>query len=133
MAQRPWITPDEVIEYTEHAVVKARPEPKLKFDISRAEKYIIERTNNPFTDDEKYPEIPEDIKMATILVAEFYSISATKNPMEGVKSENFDDYYYTKYDNGLEFKVEDLDIGYLIDDYVIEASEKKTFMRMRKL
>lgn len=133
MANRPWVTPQEVKDYSEYKAVINRPDPKLVFDISRAEKYIIQRTNNDFADDEKYPSIPDEIKLATILVAEFYANTSSKDPAEGVKSETFDDYSYTKYDNVSKLKVDDLDISYLVDSYVLEAPEKRTFMRMRKL
>ena len=67
--QRPWISPDDVKEYTDYPEVAERSEGKLKQDILRAEMKIIKITNNRFDDDEKYPEIPEQVKLATILVA----------------------------------------------------------------
>lgn len=71
--QRPWISPDDVKEYTDYPEVAERSEGKLKQDILRAEMKIIKITNNRFDDDEKYPEIPEQVKLATILVAEAYA------------------------------------------------------------
>jgi len=133
MANRPWITPQDVKDYTEHKVVLNRAETKLQFDITRAEKYIIERTNNDFSDDILYPVIPDEIKMATILVAEFYANLAANNPIETKKSETFDDYSYTVSDKAYEMSVDDLDIGYLINDYIVEAPITKTIVRMRKL
>ena len=55
--QRPWISPDDVKEYTDYPEVAERSEGKLKQDILRAEMKIIKITNNRFDDDEKYPEI----------------------------------------------------------------------------
>ncbi|QIB26096.1 DUF3199 family protein [Caloranaerobacter azorensis] len=133
MANRPWITPQDVKDYTEHKAVLNRAETKLKFDIARAERYIIERTNNDFSDDLIYPVIPDEIKMATILVTEFYANMAANNPIEAKKSETFDDYSYTVSDKVYEMSVDDLDISYLINDYIIEAPINKTIVRMRKL
>ena len=59
MAARPWVTPEEVIQYTSHEDVLKRPVEKLAFDISRAELKVIAKTNNSFG--EEYPEIPESV------------------------------------------------------------------------
>ena len=45
---RPWITPEDVKNYTSHKDVAERPAEKLAFDISRAELKIIHLTNNKF-------------------------------------------------------------------------------------
>lgn len=42
MAERPWVTPEELKEYTEFEEVKNRADSKLKIDISRAESSIID-------------------------------------------------------------------------------------------
>ena len=47
--QRPWISPDDVKEYTDYPEVAERSEGKLKQDILRAEMKIIKITNNRFT------------------------------------------------------------------------------------
>ena len=74
MAARPWVTPEEVIQYTSHEDVLKRSVEKLAFDISRAELKVIAKTNNSFG--EEYPEIPESIKMAVILLAEGYATNS---------------------------------------------------------
>ena len=71
MAARPWVTPEEVIQYTSHEDVLKRPVEKLVFDISRAELKVIAKTNNSFG--EEYPEIPEPVKMAVIRMPRMYS------------------------------------------------------------
>lgn len=45
---RPWVTPDNVKEYSDLEDVLNRSEKKLKYDIQRAEAYIISFTNNSF-------------------------------------------------------------------------------------
>lgn len=127
MATRPWITPADVKDYTEFPKVMVRPDPKLKLDIVRAEQYIISRTNNKF-DDDTYPTIPEPVKLATILVAEFYANAAADDASK-FESETFDDYSYTRSD----IKVEDLDLEPLLKDYVIVASKNQVSMKLRKL
>ena len=128
MATRPWITPSDVKEYTELPKVKARPDSKLQFDIVRAEQYIIKNTNNSFADDVAYPTIPEPVKLAVILVAEFYANIAADDSTK-FESETFDDYSYTRND----MRVDDLDLDPLLKDYVIVASKNQVIMKMRKL
>lgn len=50
MAERPWVTPEELKEYTEFEEVKNRADSKLKIDISRAESWVIDYCNNRFDD-----------------------------------------------------------------------------------
>jgi hypothetical protein len=128
MATRPWITSADVKDYTEFPKVKERPDPKLQLDIVRAEQYIISRTNNKFDDNVAYPMIPEPVKLATILVAEFYANTAADDASK-FESETFDDYSYTRSD----VKVEDLDLEPLLKDYVIVASKNQVSMKLRKL
>ena len=93
MAARPWVTPEEVIQYTSHEDVLKRPVEKLAFDISRAELKVIAKTNNSFG--EEYPEIPESVKMAVILLAEAYaknSIEATKKQIRSETCRVYDSF-----------------------------------------
>lgn len=46
MPARPWITPEQVREYSETPEVVARTDTKLTVDISRAEQYILTYTHN---------------------------------------------------------------------------------------
>ena len=95
MAERPWVTPEELKEYTEFEEVKNRADSKLKIDISRAESWVIDYCNNRFDDPEKYPEIPENVKTAVLLIAEAYAHNAVEQTKVRLKSETFDDYSYT--------------------------------------
>ena len=116
--QRPWISPDDVKEYTDYPEVAERSEGKLKQDILRAEMKIIKITNNRFDDDEKYPKIPEQVKLATILVAEAYAKNLVERATKKIKSETFDDYELTETK---EIDISGLDLDELLADFVIQS------------
>ena len=128
MAKRPWVTPQEVKEYTEIAVVQKRTDARLVVDISRAEQYVIAQTHNTF---EKYEEIPAAVKTAVILLAEAYANNAAESAKK-VKSETFDDYSYTATDSST-ISISGLDLASLLDDYTITTPNNGVIMRMRKL
>ena len=135
MAARPWATPEEVKEYSDRKSVKDREDSKLKIDISRAEMYVIKYTRNKFDEEEKYPEIPESVKTAVILLAESYAAGAAglggDSEITGnFKSETFDDYSYTLMDS--DAKKDNLDLGFLLDGYIVEDNGTVN-MRLRKL
>ncbi|MBR1532718.1 MAG: DUF3199 family protein [Eubacterium sp.] len=127
MATRPWVTPQQVQNYTEFDTVKNRTEEKLAVDISRAEQYVIRYTHNEFKDDDT---IPEPVKNAVIILAESYAHNAVEKT-KTLKSETFDDYSYTAESNVVD--IADLDLGTLLDDYVIAGASGKLTMRLRKL
>ena len=118
--QRPWISPDDVKEYTDYPEVAERSEGKLKQDILRAEMKIIKITNNRFDDDEKYPEIPEQVKLATILVAEAYAKNLVERATKKIKSETFDDYSYELTETK-DIDISGLDLFELLADFVIQS------------
>ena len=134
MATRPWVTPQEVRDYTERQSVKDRTDAKLAIDISRAEQYVISYTRNQFDDPVKYPTIPESVRTAVILIAEAYAAHAVTVGVIGggtFKSETFDDYSYTAADTA--YIIGNLDLGPLLDEYAGVAPKKPINMRMRKL
>ena len=118
--QRPWISPDDVKEYTDYPEVAERSEGKLKQDILRAEMKIIKITNNRFDDDEKYPEIAEQVKLATILVAEAYAKNLVERATKKIKSETFDDYSYELTETK-DIDISGLDLDELLADFVIQS------------
>ena len=118
--QRPWISPDDVKEYNDYPEVAERSEGKLKQDILRAEMKIIKITNNRFDDDEKYPEIPEQVKLATILVAEAYAKNLVERATKKIKSETFDDYSYELTETK-DIDISGLDLDELLADFVIQS------------
>jgi len=130
---RPWVTPEEVKEYTENPNVKNRPDDKLKWDIVRAEAYVIKYTGNRFDNPEKYTEIPENVKLAVILLAEMYASSAaTSDKNSGnYESESFDDYSYKLADTAK--KQENIDLGPLLDEHIESAPRHAVNMSLRKL
>ncbi len=124
---RPWVTPDEVREYSEEKAVQERTDVRLRVDISRAEQYVITLTHNDFS---KYKEIPEEVKTAVLILAEAYGHNAVlKN--SGIKSENFDDYGYTV--ENTEISIESLDLAALLDPYVISEARGGITVRLRRL
>lgn len=127
---RPWITPDDLKGYSELKEVQNRSAEKLKFDITRAEMKVISITNNKF-DSEEYTELPEPVKMATILIAEAYAKNAIETGKKRIKSETFDDYSYTAESSFID--VDSIDLGGLLDDYIIEKGSGKIVMKLRKL
>lgn len=127
MAERPWVTPEEVREYSEIPAVQKRSDTRLKVDIARAEQYVITYTHNTFAD---VKEVPQSVKTAVLILAEAYGHNAVTAAKE-VKSETFDDYSYTA--EATQISVEALDIAALLDDFVITEPRNGVTLRMRKL
>lgn len=127
MATRPWVTPQEVREYSENAAVQARTDARLNVDIARAEQYVITYTHNTFADDE---EVPSAVKTAVIILAENYGRNAAIAAKD-VKSETFDDYSYTAADSVI--SIDGLDLAALLDDFVKTEARSGVTMRMRRL
>ena len=116
MAKRPWVTPQEVRDYSVIPEVQQRTDARLEIDIARAEQYVIAYTHNSF---EEIKKVPQSVKTAAIILAEAY----------GHKS--FDDYsctYETK-----EISAEVLGIEALLQDYVKKEPKNGVILRMRKL
>ena len=127
MADRPWVTPEEVRAYTEIESVQNRSDARLAVDITRAEQYVITYTHNTFAD---YEEVPDPVKTAVIILAEAYAWNAYIATKE-LKSESFDDYSYTSESSSI--SIDDLDLAALLDDYVIAQANCSVTMRMRRL
>lgn len=129
MANRPWVTPQEVRDYSEIPAVQQRSEARLMVDIARAEQYVITYTHNRFTDEE---EIPQAVKAAVIILAEAYARNATsKFITQGLQSETFDDYSYTAADGSVDYA--GLGLAGLLDDFVIAEPTHGVTLRMRRL
>ena len=126
MAVRPWVTPQEVRDYSENEDVQQRSDGRLSVDIARAEQYVTTYTHNKF---EHYDAVPESVKMAVLILAEGYGKNAIANA-SGKKSETFDDYSYTAADS---VNVEGLDLAALLDEFVITEPRNRITMRMRRL
>jgi hypothetical protein len=133
MATRPWVTPEEVKEHTDNAKVKERADKKLIWDIFHAEQFVIKYTHNRFEDPEKYPEIPQGVWLAVVMLAEMYAArnADTDKNSGNYKSETFDDYSYTIADT--EKKQENLDLAPLLDEFKESAVNNAVNMKLRKL
>ena len=127
MANRPWVQPAAVKEYSENPKVQARTDQRLRVDIARAEMYVITLTHNTF---EEYNQIPDDVKTAVIILAEAYANNAIRAATTA-KSETFDDYSYTNKETDI--SVDGLDIAALLDRYVKNEPKNGVNMRLRKL
>lgn len=127
MAVRPWVTPQEVRDYTEIKSVHERTDARLAIDISRAEQYVISYTNNDFSE---YEEIPQNVKTAVILLAETYGYNSIVSAKE-VTSETFDDYSYTAENSIVNFDT--LDIKPLLEEFIKVKPKSSITMRLRRL
>jgi len=133
MATRPWVTPQEVKDYSENPRVTSRDDSRLKVDILRAEQRVIAITGNRFDDADEFPEIPLNVKTAVMLLAEMYAIGAAGADANSgnFRSESFDDYSYTLHDT--ESKIDNIDIEPLLADYIVARARNPVNMSLRKL
>ena len=127
MAEKPWVTPKEVREYSDIESVQKRSDKRLAIDISRAEQYVISYTNNDFSE---FEEIPQNIKTAVILLAEAYGYNAAISA-RNIKSETYDDYSYTTENGTISFG--DLGLEPLLEKFVKVKPKNSITMRMRRL
>lgn len=131
MAARPWVLPQEVRDYSDHAEVQNRNDTKLATDIFRAEAKVISMTHNRFDQtnsdgEEVYPVIPEQVKLAVILLAEAYAYNVARKAAVAKKSESFDDYSYEAAET-TDIDMAGLDLDELLSDYVITSRGNVSF------
>ena len=127
MAKKPWVTPQEVREYSEIPAVQKRTDARLTVDIARAEQYVITYTHNTFEAEE---EIPPAVKTAVLILAEAYAHNSVQAARE-VKSETFDDYSYTAEASSI--SIDGLDLAALLDAFVKAEPKNGVTLRMRRL
>lgn len=127
MADRPWITPQEIRDYTESKAVQERTDARLTCDISRAEQYVISYTGNDFSE---YEEIPHNVKTAVILLAEAYGYNSIFSAKE-ITSETFDDYSYTAESRTIDLNT--LGLDFLLDGFKNVKPKNGVTMRLRRL
>lgn len=126
---RPWVTPKEVKEYSDLPSVQSRQDAKLQIDIQRAESYIIHYCHHDFSAEKYAGSIPQDVRMAAMLLAEYYAYS--KQNVGSKTSETFDDYSYTTSDSQIELST--LGLEALLDQFIEDKAEERFIMRLRKL
>lgn len=131
---RPWISASDVKAYSDDPAVGNRSDTKLGVDITRAEAMIIKYCHHDFSDAEKYPTLPDNVRVATILLTEAIAHNAYVSTVaySKYKSESLDDYSYTVGD-ATAVSIEDLGLSALLDEYVESQLKGDTFFRMRKL
>lgn len=139
---RPWITPQNVKDYSADIAIKgntdmnipARSDTKIAIDITRAEALIIKYCHHDFSDAEKYPKLPENVRVATILLAEAIAHNDYVSTVSysNYKSESLDDYSYTVGD-ATAVSIAGLGLGSLLDEYVMNQAKGDTFFRLRRL
>ncbi|MFR0871303.1 MAG: hypothetical protein ACLSG5_07925 [Oscillospiraceae bacterium] len=77
MAERPWVTPEELKEYTEFEEVKNRAIASSKLTLPGGElghRLLQQQIRRPG----EIPEIPENVKTAVLLIAEAYAHNAVE-------------------------------------------------------
>lgn len=126
---RPWIIPEEVIQFSEHECVHNKSIIKLETMISLAESKIIKYCHHDFSD-EKYTELPADVKNAVLILADALSYNDSLRTSGKLKSESYDDYSYSVDVSEINTDFDSLDIASLLEQYVIDESEGNLFMRV---
>lgn len=134
MAARPWVLPQEVRGYSDHPEVQGRNDTKLAADIFRAEAKVISITHNRFDQKDNdggdiYPEIPDQVKLAVILLAEAYAYNTARKAAVKKKRETFDDYAYEAAET-TDIDTSGLDLDELLADYVISSRGTVSFRMM---
>lgn len=129
--ERPWVTPQEVKDYSSSDKVKLREDAKIVFDIARAERYVIFYTNNKFDTETYQAEVPPDVIMAVTLLAEAYAKQAIIQKDGLMSSETFDDYSYTMDSNA--DLADHLGLGTLLEEYILKEKNSSVVMKLRKL
>lgn len=115
---REWVTPEELINYTDDKSIKNKSEVKIKVLISLAKAKINQYCNTDFDNESEYPQIPEDIKNAMLILLESLCHNDNLQSSGSIKSEKFsDDYSYTAEDTYTQIEFDNLGISSLLDKY----------------
>lgn len=82
--------------------------------------------------------MPDNVILADKLLSEYYAARAynfsVQASADGMKSETYDDYSYTKSDaSGLTYSEDDLNLASLLDEFIIPEATGKVLFRMRKI
>ncbi|MCD8206693.1 MAG: DUF3199 family protein [Bacteroidales bacterium] len=128
----PWVTPEDVRDYSDFESVKERSDARLEVDIERAVQYVLAYTHNDFA---AYKRIPSAVRTAVVLLTEAYARNAYLYSLRGgMKSETFDDYSYTLATGDDAFiDIGGLGLASLLDPFVLAKPSGNVFLRMRKL
>lgn len=124
---RPWVVPDEVKAYTDHAEVAKRDDAKLRMDIFQAEQKVISITHNHF-DSEELKELPEPVRVAVLIIAEAFAKNSIEKAKKQIRSETFDDYSYSVSSSVID--IDSLDLDYLLKDYLLDGGSGNIVLRV---
>ncbi|EMG9622412.1 DUF3199 family protein [Listeria monocytogenes] len=128
-----YITPEELITYSDFDSVKERNEEKLVMDILEAEMDLQAAVGKSLADirskNTKESSFPETLKLALLRLAQFRALYNTSESMQkGYSSEKIADYSYSLA-NGESINYPD--ISNLIADYKVEKSTDKRKFQFR--
>ena len=129
---RPWITPEELVKFTEHEGVKNKLPERMLVMISLAESKIIAYCKHDFSDKEKYSELPEAVKNATLILADAICYNDSLRTSGKLKSESYDDYSYSVDVTETSTDFDILGITSLLDPFILDDSGD-LFMRVSVL
>ena len=120
------ISTNDVIDYSVFDVVKNRGVALLTYDIIQAQADIFDFVGHKFDDQTKYANLPEEVKLAFIKVAEYYAlINSDESAVKGIKSEKIGDYSYSLGDE----RKQTFSLSTLLSGHV--QSTGKTGLRLR--
>lgn len=120
MANRLWVTYDEVLKITKHPDLFEKNKLRVEMMISIAESKIISYCKNDFSNDIKYPELPTAVKSATLILADALVYNDNLRTESVIKSESYDDYSYTVDVNESTVALDELGLSSMLDPYVRE-------------
>lgn len=126
---RPWVRPEQLVEFSEHESVKSKSTIRLSAMISLAESKIIAFCKHDFSDEDKYPELPLDVKNATLILADALCYNDSLQISGTLKSETYDDYSYTVEVKEISTDFDILGIESLLKPYV-HSDDGNLFFRI---
>lgn len=134
----PWITPQQVVDYSVFSKVKNRPAKLLEMDIIEAEQEIKSIVGHNFDGADAegnplYPFLPAEVEIAYLKMAQFFAlINSDESITKGYQSERIGDYSYTLASGQT---VRKPDVYDLLSAYVKTAEIKtgNTRLKMRSI
>lgn len=120
---RPWINAEDLKEFSEHYSVNEMSTTHIEAMITLAESKIIQHCHHDFSDKEKYPFIPSDVKTATLILADALCYNYNLKHNGALKGENFDDYSYTVETSEISTSFDVLEISSLLGPYVDDKGD----------
>lgn len=128
MAKRPWITANELTDFSNHKEVIDTNSVRTTVLISLAESKIIAYCHHDFSDDEIYPSIPEEVKNAALILSDALVYNDNLRNDVSIKSQTFDDYSYTAEETLVPVSFDELGLSTLLDNYVLDNTSGNLFL-----